>query len=882
MSSKRPGRFLPYFCLFGILMLAQTAQAQGNYAISASPTAITVAQGNQGTSTITSTVSGGFNNPVTLAATLPNPKIAVTFGFSPNPIPAPGSGSSSMTVSVGSSVTPGVYPIIVTSSGGGIHKVIAVILTVTAQQQPSFTISASPASLTITQGNQGSTTIVTTGLNGFNSAISLSATGAPSNTSVSFSPNPIPAPGSGRSTMSIVVGSNTPTGTYPITVTGNGGGTQQSTTVSLTVTSSGGSLAVSVVPPVLNVPQANQITGEVITAISGGFNGAVTLTSSGAPLNTTISFAPATIPAPGAGITTMTIVVGSTTAPGSYTVTVTASSGNVQQTATFTLNVVAQSGEPFPARPRLYIDTTWNPPNGTTWNVNTASSFQNALNQAAPGDTIVLDDSVTYSGNFTLPTKTNPSQRWIYIETSGLSNLSPPGTRVNPTVDEQYMAKITSPNTGPAITINAGASYYRLVGLEVTTNSNQGCNLGNNPPVNCFTYFLIYPTTSLGGQLADSITVDRNYIHGSPTQDVREGVTANATNFAVIDSYISDIHQSTNDSQGIIAYFTPGPIKIVNNYISATTEDVMFGGAGGYNNPYVPSDIELRRNHFYKPLSWDEPGITLPPNAEWVVKDNLEFKSGQRAWISGNILENDWLSGQQGYSVDLTVRTSQSGNIAVVDDITMENNVLTNVDAGWSMIETDDECGAEWGYPNCTNPGESKRWKIYNNLLLMSPANDGSRHVAFSVGTNQTDLVFQHNTVLVSDGSTCTASFYFNSESGWGWPPPQSYTHNLWMLDSALCRQPTGDWGQTGTAGMTYYMGDPPPLQTRLWGDVMFVPSGDHVATWPAHNDATTTPFTYVNPNQGNYQLLTPDWTDTTDGKISGIDYNALEQAQSQ
>ena len=118
--------------------------------------------------------------------------------------------------------------------------------------------------------------------------------------------------------MSIVVGSNTPTGTYPITVTGNGGGIQQSTTVSLTVTRRGGSLAVSLVPPVLNVPQANQTTGEVITAIGGGFNGAVTLTSSGAPLNTTISFAPATIPAPGAGIATMTIVVGSTTAPGSY------------------------------------------------------------------------------------------------------------------------------------------------------------------------------------------------------------------------------------------------------------------------------------------------------------------------------------------------------------------------------------------------------------------------------------------------------------------------------------------------------------------------------------------------------------------------------------
>ncbi len=36
--------------------------------------------------------------------------------------------------------------------------------------------------------------------------------------------------------MTITVGSSTPTGTYPITVTGNGGGVQQSTTVNLTVT----------------------------------------------------------------------------------------------------------------------------------------------------------------------------------------------------------------------------------------------------------------------------------------------------------------------------------------------------------------------------------------------------------------------------------------------------------------------------------------------------------------------------------------------------------------------------------------------------------------------------------------------------------------------
>ena len=36
--------------------------------------------------------------------------------------------------------------------------------------------------------------------------------------------------------MTITVGSSTPTGTYPITVTGNGGGIQQNTTINLTVT----------------------------------------------------------------------------------------------------------------------------------------------------------------------------------------------------------------------------------------------------------------------------------------------------------------------------------------------------------------------------------------------------------------------------------------------------------------------------------------------------------------------------------------------------------------------------------------------------------------------------------------------------------------------
>ncbi len=566
--------------------------------------------------------------------------------------------------------------------------------------------------------------------------------------------------------------------------------------------------------------------------------------------------------------------------------------------------VPATAQEPVPALPQVYIDTNWNPPNGAIWQVNSPSTLQFALNLAAPGDTIVLTNTAPFSGNFTLPAKTNPNNLWIYIESSGLASLPPPGTRVSPT-DAPNMAQVVSPNVSAAFTLAPGANHYRLVGLEVTTTSSQGGDQNNSPPSNNFTWCLICWNPAIGLTEPDSITIDRSYIHGSPTQDVGQGVQANGSNFAVVDSYISDIHLSTSDSQAILAFWTPGPIKIVDNYLSATTEDVLFGGAGGYNNPYVPSDIEIRNNHFFKPLTWDSCGAggTVPPggllangtpcpsspNNQWVEKNNLEFKSVQRVIVTGNTMENTWVSGQTGSSVLFTIRTSQSGNLAVVDDITFENNMLTNVDQGMGTLEQDDQCNAQDGYPQCTNPGESKRVKIYDNLFLLRPSQDSYQHAGIELdGGNTldvglTDYVFQHNTVLMSDQSPLWRSVGFSlAQMSWGCSPPQGYssTHNVWILDNALTQQPDGDCGFVSTFGITglgYYMGDPSPMSPRFFGNAIFAPGTSY--TYPANNDVTTTPFTFVNPQGGNYELLVPDWTDTTDGKVSGIDWASQQQA---
>jgi hypothetical protein len=42
------------------------------------------------------------------------------------------------------------------------------------------------------------------------------------------------------------------------------------------------------------------------------------------------------------------------------------------------------------------------------------------------------------------------------------------------------------------------------------------------------------------------------------------------------------------------------------------------------------------------------------------------------------------------------------------------------------------------------------------------------------------------------------------------------------------------------------------------------------------HSYVTLTAFTYVNPSTGDYQLLMPYWTDTSDGTLAGVDYATL------
>ena len=223
--------------LHPILDIVFNPGSSPDFALSASPTSLTVTQGSSGASTISTSVSNGFNSSVALSISgLPS---GVTASFSPTSIAAPGSGSSTLNFTASSTATTGTFNTTVTATGGGITHTTTIPLTVNAATSPNFAISASPTSLSVAAGGTGTSTISTTVSGGFNSAVSLSASGLPAGVTAAFSPTSIAAPGSGSSTLTFTASSTAAAGTSTITINASGGGVSHSTTVSLTITSGG-------------------------------------------------------------------------------------------------------------------------------------------------------------------------------------------------------------------------------------------------------------------------------------------------------------------------------------------------------------------------------------------------------------------------------------------------------------------------------------------------------------------------------------------------------------------------------------------------------------------------------------------------------------------
>jgi hypothetical protein len=478
--------------------------------------------------------------------------------------------------------------------------------------------------------------------------------------------------------------------------------------------------------------------------------------------------------------------------------------------------------------------------------VNANGDLQAALDSAAPGDVIALEAGAIFTGNFVLPYKSGSD--WITIRSSApADSLPPPGVRITPAY-AGAMPKLISPDDVPALRTEARAHHYRLIGIEF------GYLGGDN-----------YGLLQLGDgdetspdQLPNNLILDRCYIHGNATGQAQNGIRLNSASTAIIDSYISNIHAIDFESHAIAGYFGPGPYKIVNNYLEASAVNVLFGGATPRINGLVPSDIELRRNHFSKRLSWkqDDPSYGGTP---WMCKNLFELKSAQRVLIEGNIFERNWPSGptadggpQHGWAILFTVR--DEGRLtpwAVVQDVTFTSNVVRHSNCGFLIY------GSE---------GRGlRRIKIANNLLDdIGPRWGNNNKTGYAAQVSDAaDLSFDHNTIIQS----AAILWVYNS-------PVVGFTftnniapHNLEGVD-----------GETSSPGLN-------TLNTYFPG-YMFLKNAlvdASPSAYPADNffPVTLDHVGFVDRANGNYRLApaSPYKKAGMDGKDLGADFDAIDAA---
>ena len=351
-----------------------------------------------------------------------------------------------------------------------------------------------------------------------------------------------------------------------------------------------------------------------------------------------------------------------------------------------------------------------------------AGNLQEALDRAKPGDVIELAAGATYTGNFVLTQKTG--DRYITLRTAASSGLPDATGRIGPE-HAAKLAKIQSPNSAPAIRTAPGAHHWRLMLLEIGPAASPSADL------------LVLGDASAAqanGATPRHLIVDRCYIHGDSERGQKRGIALNSASTTVSGSYIAEIKSPSQDAQAIAGWNGPGPFLIENNYLEASGENFMLGGAIPATAGLVPSDVVFRRNHVTRPPAWR--------TEQWAVKNLFELKNARRVLVEGNLFEHNWVDAQPGYAIVITPRGERgAASWATVEDVTFRYNIVRNVAAVFNLLARDDAGPS----------GTTRRMRIADNVIhSLDREKWGGNGVFLQIGQGPQDIVVEHNTILNS------------------------------------------------------------------------------------------------------------------------------------
>jgi hypothetical protein len=349
--------------------------------------------------------------------------------------------------------------------------------------------------------------------------------------------------------------------------------------------------------------------------------------------------------------------------------------------------------------------------------------LQKALNEARPGDQILLQPGALYVGSFVLPAHFGDDTRPKVLRTAGPDAVRA-GQRMSPKAGAG-LAKIQSADTRPALLTSPGTRFWRIELLEFRANKNgEGdiITLGDGSRAQ-----------NTLDRIPSDIVIDRIYMHGDPVHGQKRGIALNSTKTTITNSYIADIMVQGQDSQAVGGWNGPGGYLIENNWLEAAGENLMFGGGDPAIPNLVPTDIVIRRNTLSKPLEWR----TRTP--AWQVKNLLELKNARNVLIEYNLLERNWRHAQSGYSILFTVR-NQDGECpwCQVENVEFRYNVVRDVAAGIAILGTD------YIHPS----KQTNRIYIRHNVFDGLDQSWGGDGVLLLITDGPRDVVLDHNTVI--------------------------------------------------------------------------------------------------------------------------------------
>jgi subtilase family serine protease len=218
------------------------------------------------------------------------------------------------------------------TNGNGCQTTAPFVVTTTSAT--TFALSAAPASVTVPQSGNASTTVTLNSLNGFDSATTLGVSGLPAGITANFSPASVtlPANGTATTTLTLSASSQAAPGNYTVSITGTSGSLESSTSLPVVVP------AFTVAAPATVTATQGGTTGpsqDVIT-VNGqyGFSSSVNLNISGLPSGVTAAFSTQSVTPGSSGSATLslTFTAASGAAAGAYPLVITSASSSPAQT----------------------------------------------------------------------------------------------------------------------------------------------------------------------------------------------------------------------------------------------------------------------------------------------------------------------------------------------------------------------------------------------------------------------------------------------------------------------------------------------------------------------------------------------------------------------